>query len=114
MGKIFHGAQFPWTPGACTRQQCSPFSTGAWDGNFSFSQESMPYFNFDNWTKHGDSVSFGAFDVPDNNMQDGMFADRAISWIERFAADQQAGTDARPFFLGVGFHRPVLLAWLPV
>ena len=105
MGKIFHGAQFPWTPGQCGKGQGECFSSGAWDGNFSWSQEAMPYFNFDNWSHYGDSVTFKAFDVPDNNMQDGMFADRAVSWIERFAGDQKAG-DARPFFLGVGFHRP--------
>eukprot|EP01052_Picozoa_sp_SAG31_P044841 SAG31_NODE_7965_length_1554_cov_1.247423_1_plen_306_part_01 len=69
----FHGAAFPWTPG-----KGQQFSAGAWDGNFSWSQEAMPYYNFDNWSHYGDSISFGAFDVPDNNMQDGRFADRAV------------------------------------
>lgn len=39
MGKVFHGAQFPWTGGK------GPLSSGAWDGQFSFSEESFPYFN---------------------------------------------------------------------
>jgi hypothetical protein len=86
-------------------------------------QESMPYFNFDNWSHYGDSISFGAFDVPDNNMQDGQFADRAVKWIERFSRDQRTKTDKRPFFLGVGFRelpafpvlflRVYLLTYLP-
>eukprot|EP01046_Picozoa_sp_COSAG06_P061236 COSAG06_NODE_13346_length_1266_cov_1.302485_2_plen_104_part_01 len=104
MGKIFHGAQFPWTPGQCNQMRPRPapqecFSSGAWDGNFSFSQESMPYFNFDNWSHYGDSISFGAFDVPDNDMQDGRFADLAVSWIKRFARDHSSKADSRPFFL---------------
>jgi arylsulfatase A-like enzyme len=101
MGKIFHGAAFPWTPG-----RGLPFSSGAWDGNFSWSQESMPYYNFDNWSHYGDSISFGAFDVPDNNMQDGRFAELAVDWIEKFSSEQKAKTNEQPFFLGVGFHRP--------
>ena len=39
MGKVFHGAEFPWTGGE------GPLSSGAWDGHFSFSEESFPYFN---------------------------------------------------------------------
>ena len=53
----------------------------------------MPYFNFDNWSHYGDSISFGAFDVPDNDMQDGQFADRAVEWIERFSTNQRTKTD---------------------
>ena len=64
----------------------------------------MPYFNFDNWSHYGDKISFGAFDVPDNDMQDGQFADRAVEWIGRFSKDQRTKTDERPFFLGVGFR----------
>lgn len=32
MGKIFHGASFPWTTGR------GKFDSGSWDGNFSWSQ----------------------------------------------------------------------------
>ena len=69
MGKIFHGAQFPWTPGQCGKGQGECFSSGAWDGNFSWSQEAMPYFNFDNWSHYGDSVTFKAFDVPEDRRE---------------------------------------------
>jgi iduronate 2-sulfatase len=39
-------------------------------------------------------------------MQDGRFTDRAIDWLSTFSSDQKSKTDTRPFFLGVGFHRP--------
>jgi iduronate 2-sulfatase len=60
----------------------------------------------DNWSHYGDSISFKAFDVPDNDMQDGQFADRAVQWIQRFSKEQKSKADQRPFFLSAGFHRP--------
>ena len=62
MGKIFHNCGFPWSPGP----NDDAFS---WSNETTLSPPSLPYFDFDNWTNTGNSVSFGSFDVPDNNMQ---------------------------------------------
>ncbi|EDQ92138.1 uncharacterized protein MONBRDRAFT_22994 [Monosiga brevicollis MX1] len=85
MGKIFHGTT---------------------DEPYSWSAEMGDYYDWDNWTQYGNSMTYKCFDVPDNNLGDGIFADRAVNWINMFGADQANGSDTRPFFMGVGFHRP--------
>lgn len=57
-------------------------------------------------TRTGVGPAFEAADVPDNAYHDGKDADAAIAALERLAADQR--TAKRPFFLGLGFHKPHL------
>lgn len=92
MGKVFH-------PGGVS---------GNNDVKYSWSPASLPYFdaplghypnssiverceNCDGWM----SVS-----VDDNDTQDGVIADRAVTTLKTLAAAM------KPFFLAVGFHRP--------
>ena len=48
-----------------------------------------------------------AFDgFEDNQLPDGQIADRATETLQKLKANRTKG-DNRPFFLAVGFHKPV-------
>ena len=91
MGKLYH-------PGA---------PSGNDDDKYSWSPEGLPYFHAteeDGIAKH---AAWYNFDQPDNYLRDGKIADNAISVLQQLKQNRSKG-DTRPFWLGVGFHKPHL------
>ena len=91
MGKLYH-------PGA---------PSGNDDDKYSWSPEGLPYFHAteeDSIAKH---AAWYNFDQPDNYLRDGKIADNAISVLQQLKQNRSKG-DTRPFWLGVGFHKPHL------
>ena len=95
MGKLFH-------PGPQSGQD---------DTAYSWSPEGLPYFHS---KKSGNkTVSWFSFDgIDDDQLQDGDIADHAVSVLKELHQNRSHGDD-RPFFLGVGFHKPHLPFYAP-
>ena len=96
MGKIFH-------PGA---------PSGNDDEKYSWSPEGLPYYHAPNTASrtYGSWHSFEGY--RDNQLPDGLIADRAIDVLQQFKKNHTNG-DNRPFFLAVGFHKPHLPFYAP-
>ena len=95
MGKIFH-------PGA---------PSGNDDVKYSWSPEGLPYFHAKEPSANG--TSWHSFeDYKDDQLQDGLIADNAISVLQALKQNETKGDD-RPFFVAVGFHKPHLPFYAP-
>ena len=95
MGKLYH----PGPP------------SGYDDVAYSWSPEGLPYFHS---KKRGNmTVSWFSFEgINDDDLKDGDIADRAVSVLQELRQNKSRG-DNRPFFLGVGFHKPHLPFYAP-
>ena len=95
MGKLYH----PGPP------------SGHDDTAYSWSPEGLPYFHS---RKNGNkTVSWFSFKgIDDDELQDGDIADHAVSVLQELHQNRTSGDD-RPFFLGVGFHKPHLPFYAP-
>jgi arylsulfatase A-like enzyme len=94
MGKVFH-------PGA---------PNGYDDSKYSWSPEGLPYYHspIENDYGPGNKTSlWWAFDgFEDNQLPDGQICDNALKVLQELRMNKTKG-DNRPFFLAVGFHKPV-------
>ena len=86
----------------------------AFDANFSWSPESLPYEDEMLGTPPGDPVGYeyssGAchqWDALDDDMTEGKLATHALALLDVVAKERHAASaNTRPFFLAVGFHKP--------
>lgn len=94
MGKLYH-------PGA---------PSGYDDVAYSWSPEGLPYYHSPVLGEFSNkSRSWTDFDgYLDNQLPDGQLADRAIKVLKQLKNNRTENGDNRPFFLGVGFHKPHL------
>ena len=99
MGKLFH----PGPP------------SGNDDVKYSWSPEGLPYFQAVHAEEEdgiANNSAWYSFDQPDNYLGDGKLADSAISALQQLKQNRSKG-DTRPFWLGVGFHKPHLPFYCP-
>ena len=95
MGKLYH-------PGA---------PSGDDDSAYSWSPEGLPYFH--SKKRGNETVSWFSFSgIEDNQLKDGDIAEHAVSVLQELRQNRSNG-DNRPFFLGVGFHKPHLPFYAP-
>ena len=96
IGKLFH----PGPP------------SGNDDEAYSWSPEGLPYFHATEEDSIANHSLWYIFDKPDNYLLDGKIADNAVSVLQQLKQNRSSG-DTRPFFVGVGFHKPHLPFYCP-
>ena len=116
-GKLYHPVPCQYiTPLGIPCHGSGPGGSGvdpavAYDANFSWSPESLPYEDEMLGTPPGDPVGYeyqsGAcheWDAPDADMTEGKLATHATQLLDVVGKQRSAG-GTRPFFLAVGFHK---------
>ena len=117
-GKLYHPVPCQYiTPLGIPCHGSGPGGSGvdpaiAYDANFSWSPESLPFEDEMLGTPPGDPVGYeyqsGAcheWDAPDADMTEGKLATHATQLLDVVGKQRSAGQQ-RPFFLAVGFHKP--------
>ena len=97
MGKLYH----PGPP------------SGNDDDKYSWSPEGLPYFHATEEDSVANHAAWYDFDQPDNYLQDGKIADNAVSVLQQLKQNRSSTGIAKPFFVGVGFHKPHLPFYCP-
>ena len=117
MGKTFHegaasglvGSSATSPPGVAVADPSScPLCRGEFDADYSwtephFETQEIPHEYHD---KH--ALSWIATDPDKGPLPDDYVRRQAISRLDNISSNRHSGTDVRPFFMAVGFHKPHL------